>query len=200
MLTLDKETHIYTDAKGKAVPSVTQILAPLNAVLLRSVPRDTLERRRDLGRRVHLACEYDDLNDIDEESVTDDVRPYLEGWRAFKRAKGVQTIHTEELVHNTKLGYAGTLDWHGRIDGIEWVLDRKTSTLVLPSYWPQVFAYYLAKVSDDPEPRRIRRGLLQLTGDNANPYKLVPTDTSMYDEAKAFLACLTIHQFMKAFQ
>lgn len=54
-----------------------------------------------------------------------DVKPYVEAWRKYVNASGFQIEAVEERVCDSLLGYAGTLDRRGTIDGLPTVVDMK---------------------------------------------------------------------------
>ena len=60
-LAFNAESHTYT-LDGRALPSVTQVLDPLNE--LDGVPRDVLAAATEFGTHVHLACDLHDVQDV----------------------------------------------------------------------------------------------------------------------------------------
>jgi hypothetical protein len=190
-LQFDERTHTYRLA-GQRLPSVTQILQPL--VDLSRIPRDVLEAKRDLGRRVHLACQLDDEHDLLESSVEEDVRPRLEAWRRFLRETGAEVLANEQRVYHPTLHYAGTLDNVLRIGRDEWLIDKKTSIATPISTGPQTAAYSQASSSAGLPP--LRRGALLLHDDGR--YQLDPLTGA--DDWACFVACLTLYRFKENHQ
>jgi hypothetical protein len=186
MLTRD-ENHRYF-WNGAPVPGVTGVLEPLDE--LWHVPPDVLAAKADLGTRVHLACELDDADDLDEASVEDDVAPYLDAWRRFRVEKRVQVLSTEEYVYHPLHRYAGQLDRVLGFDGAKWLGDIKTSVGVYPSVGPQTAAYLAAK----GDPTITRRAAIQLKPDGT--YRLVELNDPR--DWPVFLSCLTIHHFKES--
>jgi hypothetical protein len=185
-IVFDEESHTYWIDRVQ-VPSVTQILRPL--VDLSGIPSDVLERKRDLGTRVHFACQLDDEGDLDESSVEDDVAPYLAAYRLFKRESGAQTLLNEHRVAEPKLMYAGTLDRVLLIDRQRWLVDLKTS-LVLPLLaGPQTAAYQRALA----DPRVTHRGALRLRPDRKYRFDVLAGP----DDWSCFLAARTLHQYQR---
>jgi hypothetical protein len=165
-LTFEEATHTYR-YKGNVVPSVTTILKPLTN--LEMVPSPVLKAAADFGTAVHKACELDDLGELDLVALDSALVPYLMAWRKFSSEHSVMWVHIEKQVHNKTLGYAGTLDRFGYVDGISTLLDIKSSIELYPSVGPQLAAYGKAIV----EPV-IRRMAVQLKGDGtyvAKPYE-----------------------------
>lgn len=188
-LTFDEATHTYR-LLGGVVPGVTQILRPLAD--FSGVPAATLEAKADLGRRVHLACQLDDENDLDETSVEDDVAPYLAGWRAFLRDTGAEVLENERRVAEPMLMYAGTLDNVLLLNGKKWLVDKKTSFALPAAVGPQTAAYQRA-LGDNTV---THRGALRLRADGA--YRFDPLTGA--DDWAVFMACLTLHRFKEAHQ
>ena len=192
-LTFNEAAHVYRHA-GQVVPSVTQILAPL--ANFEGIPADVLERKRRLGQAVHLACQFDDEGDLDEASITDDVRGYLEAYRRFRRETGARVVANERRVYHATLGYAGTLDRVLEIRARHWLTDLKTCIATPLAVGPQTAAYELAGGFDPAFPRIHYRAALRLAPDGR--YQL-DTLTSAHDWP-AFLACLTLRNFREAHQ
>lgn len=134
----DPAAHRYT-LNGRVLPSVTQILSGLDD--FSKVPARALERARDRGTRVHSACNLDVLGTLDENTVDDEVAPYLAQFRRFLRESGFQPTLTECRVYDDVLWYAGTLDLFGDLPGcIDVQIDIKSGAIPR-SVGPQTAAY-----------------------------------------------------------
>jgi hypothetical protein len=132
-LTFDEETHtFYFD--GERVPSVTEILKSAGTYNYDaagsgagySIPEEVLENARDRGKEVHEATQLDDEDDLDEESLSEDVLPYLDSYRAWRRDMGFKPELIEQPVFDEQLRYAGICDRAGYIDHQHVVVDIKT--------------------------------------------------------------------------
>lgn len=128
-LVFDPERHAYL-LDGRVIPSVTQILTAEGIINGQWYTEDG--RRR--GGHVHLALQYLDEGRLDEDSVTDEVRPYLEAWGRFLSETGFICLQIERPFVCEALGYAGTPDRVGWMDGgkILSVIDIKTGS---PEPW-----------------------------------------------------------------
>lgn len=186
-LTFDEATHTYRLAGG-LVPSVTQILAPLCS--FEGIPEAVLDAKRDLGQRVHFACQLDDEDDLDESSVEDDVAPYLDGWRRFLRDTGARVLHNEQKVFDRVLMFAGTLDNVLEFNGAKWLVDKKTSFALPHAVGPQTAAYQRAL----GDLSVTHRGAVRLRADGS--YRFDPL--SRPDDWSVFMACLTLHRFKES--
>lgn len=184
LLQFDAATHTYRLC-GMVVPSVTRILAPL--VDLSGIRPEVLEAKRDLGSRVHYACQLSDEDDLDEDSVEADVEPYLAAWRRFLRESGAKVLANEQKVGDPMLMVAGTLDNILLMSGTKWVVDKKTSFATPISAGPQTAAYQ--RLNGDNSVTH--RGVLRLRPDGT--YRFDPRNGP--DDWSAFMACLSIYRF-----
>lgn len=183
MLTFDPIKHVYRDAVG-IVPGVTTILRPL--VNFDRVPPDVLAAKARLGTMVHLACELDDADDLDESSTPDAVAPYLAAYRRFRAESGAVIEASEQRVYSVPHRYAGTLDRVMLLNGERWLVDLKTSIATPASAGPQTAAYLQALA----DPSVTRRAALRLRPDGT--YRFDPLNDP--DDLLTFLGCLAIYR------
>ncbi len=111
-LSLDLVTHVYTLGE-RVLPSVTEILKGAGIV----DDRWWTEAGRWRGSAVHLACWYDDQNDLNESTLDPQLRGYLDAYRKFKVQAGFVPTDIETPLYNDLLGYAGTPDRIGELEG-----------------------------------------------------------------------------------
>jgi hypothetical protein len=189
MLHFDEASHTYTWA-GQKVPSVTQILEPIKDY--DGIPAAILNKARERGQKVHLATELDDKGSLDPDSVSDEIRPYLEAWRAFKRDRGVVVLEIEARVYNAAHGYAGTLD---RVIGIpeqgDYLIDVKATASIKAAVGPQTAAYKEAYGA-----KELKRGVVQLCNDGTYKFRELPSPRDWM----IFQACHLIHKYRKEAQ
>lgn len=193
----NEEKHTYMH-NGVLLPSVTQILARLYD--FSAVNDNVLAAKAELGRAVHMCCELDDANDLDEASVAPTVMPYLDAYRKFKREKCSRMVATEQIVYSAA-GYAGKYDLLADMaddDGPadRWLIDWKTPLTINPAVALQTAGYVAALPRHHLPPevgKRVRRAALQLK--NNGTYKLHefkdPTDYP------TFLSFLNTHRWMQ---
>lgn len=175
-LTFDEATHTYR-CNGLVVPGVTSILKPLTN--FEAVPAGVLQAASEFGTAVHLACELDDLAELDEAQLDPALAPYLAAWRKFSAEHNVLWDMIEARVHNKTLGYAGTVDRCGYVAG-EWaVVDIKSTAQLYPSVGPQLAAYAAAI---DGSFGLSQRFAVQLKGDGTYTLKRYtdPTDWPVF--------------------
>jgi hypothetical protein len=113
------------------LPHVTDLLKDAGLIDVRWLT----QYARDRGTAVHLAASLLVRDDLDEESVTEDVNVYLRGFRRFLRDVKPEIIGTEIPVENKELGYCGTTDLLLRIHGRKGALDEKCGA---PECWHQL--------------------------------------------------------------
>jgi hypothetical protein len=186
-LAFDEATHTYR-VGGLVVPSVTQVLRPL--IDLSGIPPAVLEAKRDLGTRVHAACQFDAEGDLDEATVEDDVAPYLEAWRRFLAESDAVVLASERRVFNPLYRYAGTLDLELDMGSGPWIVDIKTSIATPLSTGPQTAAYLNARKGI----ANMRRAALRLRPDGT--YRFDQLQDA--DDWSVFLSCLTLHRYRES--
>lgn len=192
-LAFDRETHTYRRGED-VVPGVTTILKAITSEQYAMVDPAVMDRAADLGKRVHRMIELDAANDLDEETLADDLVPYLGQWREFRATSGFEVRKTEARVYCEKHGYAGTLDLYGGLRGRHCIIDAKRCAAVPMSTGPQTAAYAEAAreqfgiASSYP----IDRYALHMT---PKGWKLVPFRDP--GDLRVFLSCLTIHNFLQ---
>jgi len=124
-LTFDSASHTYRMLGGVVVPSVTQVLGPVFHDFSK-VPKDVLQSAQERGTLAHEATALDAHGRLDESTVDDDIKPYLEAWRAFMADSFARVVATEQRVYHALYGYAGTLDHVLLLSGVLTIIDKKT--------------------------------------------------------------------------
>jgi hypothetical protein len=164
-LTFDAVEHRYF-LNNTPVPGVTAVLEHgglLDYTFLEARRDQYLER----GRAVHEVTRHHDEGDLAEGAVSDEIRGYLQAWRAFRRDYDFEPCLVEQMVCDPQYGYAGCIDRTGRTrDGAEVILDLKTGAA------PAAVRYQLAAYAGCLEhPRAYRRLCVELHG-NGN-YRVI---------------------------
>lgn len=181
---LDKDTHLYT-MDGAPVPSVTQLLQPLNDFGF--VSRDVMARAQAFGEAVHKAVELWEAGTLDEAALDPLLRPYLDGYLEWRRHFQPDHVTCEIIVGSAFYKYAGTLDILA-VKGPKRVLvDLKSGTSI--TVGPQTAGYKQAweeMTGDKIQERRC----LTLTA--KGPKVKALADASDWS---VFQSCLNIHRF-----
>ena len=141
--TFDYEGHVYRDAKGNRVPSVTQILKRTGLVSYEQVQADILENRRNLGEIVHRDTQELDTGEISFSPTRKDAQPYVNAWKKFLRECDVRILAIEwaEVVAYNAMPFGMTFDRLAVVNGREAVLEIKTSS-VKEAWWGVQTAAY----------------------------------------------------------
>lgn len=126
LLTFDPEKHIYR-VDGLKLPSVTDICKPL--VTFGEVSQEVLRQAARRGSQVH---EYAELIDYGMEANDLEVEPelvgYVTAYTRFLRDYKPEWELIEKPLYSLDMGYAGTIDRYGIIDGEKTIVDIKTSS------------------------------------------------------------------------
>jgi hypothetical protein len=153
--------HEYHAPDGRRLDSVTQILkAELG--LWKYGTCEAAER----GTRVHLACQLYDENRLDNSTVSEIDRPYLDSYIKAKRELKIRVYQNEIRRYHHIYLFAGTLDKIGDIDGVPVIIDAKTGEKSISYKW-QTAAYL--KLVEREVPKGTKRVCLYLSQDG---YKL----------------------------
>jgi hypothetical protein len=191
-LTFRTDDHSYW-LGTRRLPSVTQVLSDVGVADF-SAPHfsDDVKER---GSIIHQMIALDVEEQLDDASVTDELRPYLEGWRLFLSESHAAIEFWEQPICDPELGYAG------RLDGIvvlpqagatrRTVIDVKRA--LYPSAGPQVAAYTRCARHLYETPVLFNRAALILPGDGS--YMLRPL-TDANDE-HTFLAALRLFHWRR---
>lgn len=138
LLEFNKDLHMYT-VNGVQVPSVTQILEPLND--FSQIRPEVLEAARQFGQHVHEACDLYDRGDLDWAALDPSLVPYVEAWKLFLDDSGAIVVSSETQVYHAKLAYAGSPDkvlaWGNRVV----IPDLKATAVVPKTVGAQTAAY-----------------------------------------------------------
>lgn len=141
-LQFDPVGHVYR-LGGNVLPSVTEIMRSGGLVDFSRVPPETLRLAQERGTAVHTACHLYDQGKLDWSSLDPVVWPYIEGWMKFLDQTSFYGRLAETPVHSN-IGFAGTFDRLGEINGRSVILDIKTSEIIGKATGAQLAAYLQA--------------------------------------------------------
>jgi hypothetical protein len=144
-LTFEEKGHKYA-ADGVSIPSVSQVLELSGISDVSGVPEHLLRRAAERGTAVHLACEYLDEDDLDLESLTPEVMPYVVAYQKFREDYHfkAELIEHQMIGESEGLRYGMRFDRVGTFNGEERILlDIKTASRAQSSWTIQTAAYVL---------------------------------------------------------
>lgn len=177
--------HTYTIG-GRPLISVTQAMKESGLIDTRWFTEWAAQRGSRIHRAVQLLCE----DDLDEESVDFNDRPYLEAYKKFAAEKNWRPFGTELHVWDEGRGFAGTLDGVGDLDRKATIVDYKTGPPTR-AVGIQLTGYAIAlKATSGQIAQRLVAVHLKPDGN----YRM----TSYAFEPTVFLACLTVAQWKGA--
>ena len=191
-LLFNESEHRYFLGKLELL-SVTKVLDDAGLTNLDG-PQVDIERARERGRSVHLACHLYDLNRLREEGTHPDVMAYVRAYAAMRKDTGFVPIHSEYMVHNPDLLVAGTLDKWGQIDGRKVLLDLKATAAIPRTVGIQTAAYKFLAGGKQYGLDTDRRAVVQLVPGSTPPYKYRDLDSvAPYNQdLQLFLSALAI--------
>jgi hypothetical protein len=150
------DQRFYLSEKGNYIPSVTSILDayPKDAGFykwLKDVGNDADSIRDEAGRRGSVVHELTEKYDAGEEVtfLSNDGNPRFKmlEWSMFERYVEFSTTYNPTILTmemhmiSDNLGFAGTIDRTVNLNGLDMLIDIKTSNQIYPSYWLQLAAY-----------------------------------------------------------
>lgn len=187
-LVRDEEEHVYR-YQGRVVPGITRLMEPIHSY--DGVPDWVLERKAELGSLVHLACELYDKDDLDEETLSPALAPYLEAWKSFRKAHTGRMHAVEPKLFHHGMGYAGQPDRWMQIDTEYDVLEIKTTSQLFNAVGVQLAAQERLLEAAQPGHRRGKRFAIQLKADGRYTLR----EYKDPHDWPTFIALLTTHNW-----
>ncbi len=115
-LEFDPSTHTYR-AGGEVLISVTQALKSAGVIDYSMIPQDVLQLAARRGTLVHRAIHYWLDGDLDESTVSEEHRGYVDAAKRFVEESQFVPMRVECRGFHPTLRYAGTFDLDGLIGG-----------------------------------------------------------------------------------
>ena len=147
----DPKLHLYRNAKGTVIPSVTQVFTLLGFSDYSMIKPATLEWKRLYGSAVHSALEYLVAGDLDWDSLDMEIIAPVTGIEQWLKQRKYVSEAAEEakIVSVFGMEFGMCLDHRGRIEhqGKERsvILDLKTASKEEPVWKWQLGAYSLGQ-------------------------------------------------------
>jgi hypothetical protein len=160
-LHFDAGTHTYTEG-GEVLLSVTTALKMAGIIDYSMIPQDVLQKASRRGTAVHNAIHFYLDGDLDESTVPDVHRGYLDAAKRFLEESQFTPMRVECRNYHQTHRYAGTYDLDGILAGKDLAtVDWKTG-IVMPGHAFQLAAYNAL----ERNPRERRRLAVQLRADS----------------------------------
>ena len=126
----DEGQHLYS-LRGIKLPSVTQIMRPMNLMIYDGVSQIAMSEAANRGTRAHE--QISNWVTYGMEEVDEDTVPFMNAFRSFEEMYSPKWVGSEYKTFHTALRYAGTLDLIGYIEpdngnGVD-VIDLKTTSV-----------------------------------------------------------------------
>jgi hypothetical protein len=188
MIEFEPQTHTY-QIDGRTVPSVTQVLEQIQT--LEHIPPATLERARIRGQHVHEAMALLVRNDLDWDSLDEELVPYVEAGQRFLNESGIVVLGSELRVGCPVARCAGTIDLYGVLRKDEVIVDFKATADVPEPVGPQTAGYdylYEKSYGGGKRTRKRKRLCVRLRPDGK--YKVDRLGDS--DDYNVFFSCLNL--------
>ena len=182
MLTFDEVNHKYFDGDVE-LPSVTTITRFCHYDSVNGNGQNPFYRER--GTKIHELCaDYDFTGEL---LCGTGVDGYLKAYADFKRDYRIKDwIFVEQMLGSADLGFAGTVDRIGYIDGRLSILDIKSSSNVnLVGLTAQLTGYMALYGA--------RADLYGLQVKKDGSYRLIPVEA----DTELWNACQSIHSRFK---
>lgn len=179
--------HTYV-LDGEPIPCVSDLCRFLSREIYKDAPKWQLEAAAERGTAVHAATV--ELDTTGSATVEESHRPYVEAYAKFLQEHEVVWSLTEYPDYDPILRYAGTIDRYGMVDGVETLVDLKTTyTVHKPLCAASLNLYRLILESKGHPVEKLL--ILHLKKDGT--YKLVPFQID--DDLP--LALFTIHHTLQ---
>lgn len=186
MISFDPIGHIYRDAQGSRIVSVTQALSIVERGF-QYVKPDVLEAARQFGSHVHLSTHLFDRGRLNEKTLDHELAMYLAQYKQFLFDTKARVLDSEQIVFNAQMRYAGQLDKRLHWKRNTWLGDLKSGA-VPRTVGAQVEAYRRACGPEAPR----KRLCLQL---RRHDYKLTILDND--SDWSLFISALNCTRFLQ---
>lgn len=122
-----EQKHTYT-LDDEPIPCVSDLCRFLSREIYKDAPTWQLEAAAERGTAVHAATV--ELDTTGSATVEESHRPYVEAYAKFLQEHAVTWSLTEHPDFHLVYRYAGTIDRYGMVDGVETLVDLKTTYTV----------------------------------------------------------------------
>jgi len=189
-LQFNDENHEYS-LDGLKLPSVTQIIKEILPTYT-NVSMDILEYKADIGRKVHLATELYDMDELDMDNLDLYLQEYLDGWIKFKEDYQFVVKEIEVMLYHPIYLFTGRIDRIGTLGNDKVLLDIKSGMQQKTDIIQTAGYQILYDEWKKPVEQIKKRMCIYLKGGG---YKVrMHTDKT---DRNIFLSCLSVYNFKK---
>lgn len=138
----DEDNHIYTQARVQ-LPGCTRVIDCAAPEYYATVAKDIIERKSQLGRRVHKATRFHDEGDLEWNSLSDEAKGRVESWVNFCAVWNfTPNQHGTRLIAEFNgMKYGMEIDCAGLIKRQEAIIEQKTTASQEPIHQLQLAGY-----------------------------------------------------------
>jgi hypothetical protein len=162
----------------------------------------------DYGTQAHAAFEMHLLGkEVDTRALPEPSRNAYEAFVEFERENKMETLETEKTFYNCSMGYAGTADWSGKLNGKLTLGDFKTSSGIFEKYVTQCWANAIADEMSGGERLYEQVAVFRFGKDGSHDILIVPrkglTERGLgsYEQARDLIqGCLVWFQYKKQWE
>lgn len=184
------ETHSYF-LDGVKIPGVSEILQGIGVMNLSFVDKEVLEKNSKFGTAVHKTCELWDKNDLDINSLSAPLIPYLESYKKFIVDYKVvlNPADIEKIIYSERWRFAGTLDRTATINNKPTIIDLKSGDSLYPAMNLQLVGYKIA-YEEMTKTKIKQRWIVQLKEDG---YKV--TECKEQSDESVFIGAIQLYRW-----
>lgn len=195
-LSFDEKKHIYT-LNGFLIPSVTTVMKPLSDDVYGGIDEEVLNKAAARGTAVHNAIE--NYVKFGIEDIPPEHAGYFEGFLKWVKEHDVKPYGNEIRLYHKSLMYAGTADMTASVDGMDTLIDFKTSASVQTMLCGvQLEAYDRAVQSHTGGKGFERKAIVHLKRDGT--YKMILFNPCEMECWRVFTALLTVRNYKMKFK
>ncbi len=158
----DQDHHYFVD--GKRTPGVNEILAEVGLIDFSGINARILDLACNLGTATHQATALDDINDLDFDTLSPGLLPYVQAWQKFKADYKIsfRREQIEQKLYSKKWGFCGTLDrLPVKIDRKMTLIDLKTCTSMQKYFRLTTAAYAILAEENLPRTESLPKFIIQ---------------------------------------
>lgn len=206
------KAHTVYKVDGKRVPGVTTILGVLNKPALVKWANNLglqgvdstkyVDALATIGTCAHylVECEWKgeepDLSEYDPDTIDKAENALLSFWE-WRKGKDIDPLLVEEPLVSDSLRYGGTIDCYARVDGVNTLIDLKTSRGIFSEHIHQLAAYRQLLMENGYEVDNVR--ILRIGRDESEGFEeRVYTPEQLEPHWEIFEHCRAIYELQKA--